>query len=168
MVLGPEHQAAFDQLKYSLEEEPVLRYSDVTKPVTLSVDSSGTGLEAILLQDNQLVAYVSKALIPTQSRYAQIEKELLTIVFGCEKFHDYIYGRQVNVETDHKPLATIFLKPLHERPLRLQKMLTKLMHYNTDVEYKIGKELFIADTLSRAYLPVLTFQIQEMSLMTLK
>ena len=48
----PEHQAAINQLKQSLVEEPVLRYYDVTKPVTLSVDSSGTGLGAVLLQDN--------------------------------------------------------------------------------------------------------------------
>ena len=81
----------------------------------------------------------------------------------CEKFHDYIYGRQVNVETDHKPLETIFQKPLHQSPLRLQKMLMKLMCYDLDVEYKKGKELFIADTLSRAYLPE-----AGMSLMTLK
>ena len=146
----PEHQAAFNQLKQSLVEEPVLRYYDVTKPVTLSVGSSGTGLGAVLLQDNQPVAYASRALTPTQTWYAQIEKELLAIVFGCEKFHDYIYGRQVNVETDHKPLQTIFQKPLHQSPLRLQKMLMKLMHCDLDVEYKKAKELFIADTLSIA------------------
>ena len=149
----PEHQAAFNQLKQSLVEEPVLRYYDVTKPVTLSVDCSGNGLGAVLLQDNQPVAYASRALTPTQTRYAQIEKELLAIVFSCEKFHDYIYGRQVNVETDRKPLETIFQKPFHQSPLRLQKMLMKLMRYDLDVEYKKGKELFIADTLSRAYLP---------------
>ena len=148
----PELQAAFNQLKQSLVEETVLRYY-VTKPVTLSVDSSSTGLGAVLLQDNQPVAYASRALTPTQTRYTQIEKELLAIVFGCEKFYDYIYGRQVNVETDHKPLETIFQKPLHQSPLRLQKMLMKLMRYDLDIEYKKGKELFIADTLSRAYLP---------------
>ena len=135
-----------------MTEEPVLKYYDVIKPVTLSVDSSSTGLGAVLLQDNQPVAYASRALTPTQTRYAQIEKELLAIVFGCEKFHDYIYGRQVNVETDHKPLETIFHKPLHQSPLRLQKMLMKLMRYDLKVQYKTGKELFIADTLSRAYL----------------
>ena len=135
----------------------------MTKPVTLSVDSSGTGLGAVLLQDNQPVPYASRALTPIQTRYAQIEKELLPIIFGCEKFHDYIYGRQVNVETDHKPLETIFQKPLHQSPLQLQKMLMKLMCYDLDVEYKKGKKLFIADTLSRAYLPE-----AGMSLMTLK
>ena len=150
----PEHQAAFNQLKQSLVEEPVLRYYDVTKPVTLSVDSSGTGLGAVLLQDNQPVAYASRALTPTQTRYAQIEKELLAIVFGCEKFHDYIYGRQVNVETDHKPLETIFQKPLHQSPLRLQKMLMKLKVLCLSCTRHQGHNaLFIADTLSRAYLP---------------
>ena len=56
------------------------------------------------------------------------------------------------METDHKPLETIFRKPLHQSPLRLQKMLMKLMRYDLKVQYKTGKELFITDTLSRAYL----------------
>ena len=160
----PEHQAAFNQLKQFLIEEPVLRYYDVTKPVILSVDSSGTGLGAVLLQDNQPVAYASRALTPTQTLYAQIEKELPAVVFGCEKFHDYIYGRQVNVETDHKPLETIFQKPLHQSPLRLQKMLMKRMRYELDVEYKKSKELFTADTLSRAYLPEAGTELDDLEI----
>ena len=43
----------------------------------------------------QPVAYASRALTDCQKKYAQIEKELLAIVFGCDKFHDYIYGRTV-------------------------------------------------------------------------
>jgi hypothetical protein len=59
------------------------------------------------------VAYASRALSPAQQRYAQIEKELLAIVFACEKFHQYIFGKKVQVETDHKPLVSIFKKPLN-------------------------------------------------------
>ena len=63
------------------------------------------------------MAYASKSLTVNQQNYAQIEKEMLAIVFGCVKFHDYIYGLpNVTVETDHKPLETILTKPLHAAP----------------------------------------------------
>ena len=93
-------------------------------------------------------AYGSRAL----TAYAQIEKELLAIVYGCEKFHQYLYGRDIKVESDHKPLESIFKKPLHQAPMRLQRMLLRLQRYTLKVTYKPGKELYIADTLSRAFL----------------
>lgn len=98
------------------------------------------------------VAYGSRALTDAQKRYAQIEKELLAIVYGCEKFHQYIYGKEVEVESDHKPLESIFKKSLHQAPPRLQRMLLRLQRYNLKVTYKPGKEMHIADALSRAYL----------------
>jgi len=103
------------------------------------------------MQNGQPVAYASRALTPTETRYAQIEKELLAIVFGCENFEAYTHGRDVvQVETDHQPLETILRKPLHSAPSRLQRMLLRLQKFTLNVKYKRGKELFLADTLSRA------------------
>ena len=86
-------------------------------------------------------------------RYAQIEKELLAIVFACERFDAYIYGRQtVRVETDHQPLELIVKKSLNIAPTQLQRMLLRLQRYCLDVTYKKGKQMYLADTLSRAYL----------------
>ncbi len=65
---------------------PVLAYYDVTKPVTIQCDASQTGLGAALLQDGYPIAYSSRALTATERNYAQIEKELLAIVYACEKF----------------------------------------------------------------------------------
>ena len=62
----------------------------------------------------------------------------------------------VTIETDHKPLENIALKSLHSAPKRLQHMLMKTQKYNLRINYKKGKEMFLADTLrhpSRAYLP---------------
>jgi len=84
-----------------------------------------------------------------KKKYAQIEKEALGIAFGCHRFHQYIFGRKVQVETDHRPLESIFKKPLVLCPLRLQRILIKLQQYELVVKYKSGKKLFIADTLSR-------------------
>lgn len=98
---------------------PILRYYDPSKPLTLSVDASSKGLGAVLIQNQRPVAYASRALTQTQQRYSQIEKETLAIVYGCNKFHEQVYGREVLIETDHKPLQSIFHKPLHKTPPRL-------------------------------------------------
>ena len=80
--------------------------------MTLQCEASQHGLGVALLQKGQPVAYASRALTPAESKYAQIEKELLTIVFACERIEPFIFGRDlVNVETDHKPLEAIVLKP---------------------------------------------------------
>jgi hypothetical protein len=145
------HQVAFQELKEECSKQPTLRYYDVSKPVRISADNSKSGLGAVCLQEGQPVAYASRALSPAQERYAQIEKELLAIVFACEKFHQYIFGKKVQVETDHKPLVSIFKKPLNDCPMRLQRMLLRLQQYDLEVEYKKGAELYVADALSRAY-----------------
>ena len=60
----------------------------------------------------------------------------------------------MQLETDHKSLEAIFRKPLNESPLRLQRMLLRLQRYDLEVSYKPGSELYISDTLSRAYLDI--------------
>ena len=82
--------------------------------MTLRVDSSQSGMGAAILQEGRPIAYASRALAEAETRYAQIEKELLAIVFGTEKFYQYIYGRLTAVQTDHKPLESIFKKPLNK------------------------------------------------------
>ena len=88
---------------------PVLKYYNINEEITLECDASQYGLGAAMKQNGQPVAYASRALTQTESQCTQIEKELLAIVFACERFTDYIYGRaSVNIETDHKPLEIIF------------------------------------------------------------
>ncbi len=101
---------------------PVLQYYDPSVPVKVQVDASQTGLGAVVMQNGQSIAYASKSLTSTQQAYTQIEKEALALVFGCEKFHHYLYGRDFVAETDHKPLEIIMKKPLHLVPMRLQRM----------------------------------------------
>ena len=147
-------QSALDSLKKAVTSTPVLRYYNLKEEATLQCDASQSGLGAALTQNGQPVTYASRALTPTEMGYAQIEKELLAIVFTCERFEAYIYGREVvHVETDHQPLETIVLKPLNRAPKRLQRMLLRLQKYNLRVRYKKGTQMFLADTLSRAHLP---------------
>ena len=79
-----------DAVKKALTEAPVLRYYDVTKPVTIQCDASDTGLGVVLLQGGQPICYASRALTDTERRYAQIEKELLGMLWSCDKFDQYI------------------------------------------------------------------------------
>ena len=124
-------QTAFEKLKEAVTRTPVLRYYCLDEEVTLQCDASQSGLGATLMQNGQPVAYASRALTPAETRYAQIEKELLAIVFACDRFDSYVYGRHlVNVETDHKPLEPIFVKPLASAPQRLQRMLMRLQKYS--------------------------------------
>lgn len=137
--------------KTSRESSTILKYYNVHEEVTIQCDASEVGLGATLLQNGQPVAYASRALSQTEQCYAQIEKECLAIVFACERFDHYIYGKDhITVQSDHKPLEIIFKKYLLSAPKRLQRMLLRLQKYNLDVVYTRGKELYIADTLSRA------------------
>ena len=150
---SPKEEKAYRELQHILTKAPVLAYYDVSKPLVLSVDASSKGLGAAIIQQGRPVAYASRALMDCETRWAQIEKELLAIQYGCKRFHDYVAHRKVLVESDHKPLESIFKKPLYKAPMRLQRMLLALQQYEIEVTYKKWSELYIADTLSRAYLP---------------
>lgn len=139
------------EIKKALTEAPVLKFYDPGKPVLVSVDASQHGMGACLLQEGHPIAYASRSLNKAERNYAQIEKEMLAIVFGTSKFHEYIYAKpNVNVETDHKPIECLYKKPLGSAPPRIQRMMTKIQNYDIQVKYKPGKELHIADALSRA------------------
>ena len=144
------HENAFTRIKEAATQAPVLRYFDPAQKTVLQCDASDTGLGATLLQNGQPVAYASRSLTDTERNYAQIEKELLAIVFGAEKFNQYTYGRKVYVESDHKPLEVIYGKPLVAAPKRLQRVLLRLQKYDLEIGFKPGQHMYLADTLSRA------------------
>ena len=123
---------------------PVLKYYDPEAELVLQCNASETRLGPALMEDGKPVT--------TERNYAQIEKELLAIVFGADRYHQFTYGRRVMVESDHKPQETIFSKPLASAPKRLQKMLMRLQRYDLIIQYKKGKEMYLADTLSCHYL----------------
>ena len=133
-------------------DAPVLKFYDVRQAVTVECDASLSGLGATLLQGGQPVAFASRELTPAEGCYAQIEKELLSVVVACERFDTYLYGRDtVHVKTDHQPLDAICKKDLASAPKRLQRMLSRLQRYNIDVKYQKGENMVMSDPLSRAY-----------------
>lgn len=146
-------QTAFEQVKLMMTSTPVLAYYDPDKELTIQCDSSQSGLGTVLMQDGRPISYASRALSPAETRYAQIEKEMLAIIYSMEKFHQYTYGRHTVVYSDHKPLETIHKKPLYKAPKRLQRMMIRLQNYDVEIIYCKGEKMYLADTLSRAYLP---------------
>ena len=148
-----QQQAAFDQVKQLVTSAPVLKFYNVAEEVTLQCDASDKGLGATLLQNEQPVAFASRALSRIEQNYAQIEKECLAMLFAAERFSQYLLGRNmVTIHTDHKPLVPIFSKSIFHAPKRLQRMILKLQKYNLVLKYCPGSQMYIADMLSRAYL----------------
>ena len=105
-------------------------------------------------EQGQPISFASRALTSAEKNYAQIEKELLSLVFGIERHHQYTFGRRVVLWTDHRPLVSITRKPLTSAPKRLQRLLLRLLCYDVDVRYQQGTTMYLADTLSRASLPL--------------
>ena len=147
------HDAAFENVKGIITADPaqILAYYDPAKELTLQVDASQSGLGATIMQHGKPIAYASKSLSQTEQQYAQIEKELYAILYGYKRFHQFIYGRKVTVESDHKPLETILKKPIANAPPRLQRMMLQLQKYDLHIVHVPGKEIPIADSLSRIY-----------------
>ena len=135
---------SFDKVKDLLPQPPVLRYFDPKLQLQLQSDASQLGLGPYLMQGGHPIAYASWALI---------ENEMLSIVFRLEQFEQYAYGRKIRVETDHKPLESIFKKSILSVPKRLQRMLLCLQHFDLAVKYKKDSQMYLADTLSQALPP---------------
>ncbi|KAF0710957.1 Uncharacterized protein FWK35_00037749, partial [Aphis craccivora] len=146
--------SAFNKLKNVLTELTTLSNYNTEDNFTIQCDASEKALGCCLLQNNRPVYYASRCMSDTEQMYAQVEKEMLGIVFACKKFHKLIYGqRLVEIFTDHQPLISIMKKEINKIPNnRLKRMRLKLLIYNTDVKYCPGKYMYIADLLSRNYI----------------
>ena len=130
----------------------LLRYYDRNLPVTAQADASLRGLGACLIQkhkgEDQPIAFTSKSLTDAETRYANIERELLAIVFACQHFSTYLLGRSFIADSDHKPLEMTAMKNFANAPPHLQRMLLELQRYDV-TKYRPGKEMQLADALSR-------------------
>ena len=144
------HLDAFEAIRKKAMQDITLQFYDPEKPVELSVDASAHSLGAVLLQEGKPIEFASKSLTETQQGYSQIEKEMLAVLFGCTRFHYYLFGRQVTIETDHKPLVGLVVKDLNMLTARLATMRLRLLSYDFDLVWKPGKYMILADTLSRA------------------
>ena len=140
------YNAAFQWVKEAVISDTTLRYFDPALPVTIQVNASQVGLGATLLQNGKPVAFVSKSLTKTECWYANIE--MLTTIFGVERFWTYIYSRSFTIESDHKPQESISQKNLADTPAHLQCMLLCLQGYDYTICYHPSKDMVLPNTLS--------------------
>ncbi|PFX30124.1 Uncharacterized protein K02A2.6 [Stylophora pistillata] len=118
----------------------------------------GTVLSRVINDGTErLIAFGSRTLTKTEQKYAQIDKEALSIIWGVKKFHMYLFGRPFTLYTDHRPLTSIF-PPRKSIPVvtvaRLQHYALFLAGYDYSIQYKNTKVHSNADGLSR--LPLVT------------
>ena len=137
------------KIKDLICKEMSLTYFNPSKDTSLPVNASNKGLGSVLLQEGKPIAFASKTLTEMEQRYANIERELLAVVWGAERLRTYLYGCKFQVESNHKPLEMICLKNLIAAPPHLQRMLLRLQEYDQDIIYHPGKEMTLADGSSR-------------------
>ena len=138
------------------KEGKLLKYYKPDLDLYLETDASGVAIGMALLQSENNKreslyprTYGSKTLTSAETRYANIERELLGVVGALEKFHYFTFGRPVTVLTDHKLLISISKKALVNTPPKLQRLVLRLNNYNATLTWIPGKEMVFADHLSR-------------------
>jgi len=142
-----EAHRAFDTLKICLTHTPVLALPRFDEEFRLECDASGSGIRAILVQNNRPVAYFSKSLSGKNLMKSTYEKELMAVVLAVQHWRPYLLGRHLVVQTDHKSLKQLLQQKVING--NQQDWLAKLLGYNFDIVYKPGKENRRADSLSR-------------------
>ena len=152
---GASQEQAFSSVKAELSKPTTLTLYDPAAETKISADASSYGLGAVLLQKAaskwKPVTYASRSMSETERRYAQIEKEALALTWACDKFSMYVLGKKFRLETDHKPPVPLLgSKQLDSLPPRVLRFRLRLARYDYTIEHVPGKELYTADTLSRA------------------
>lgn len=142
-----EAQDSFESLKQAMVSTPVLALPNSDKPFVIDTDASDIGIGAVLMQDQQSVAFMSKALGPTHQKMPIYEKEFLAVIMVVEKWRPYLQRQEFIIRTDHRSLAYLNDQNLHSDMQR--KAMARLMGLQFRVVYRKGKDNEAADALSR-------------------
>ena len=144
----PEH-TAFDAIKAEFKKKIILPYFDRNKETILQTDVSKKGFGAVILQEEQPIYYASRALTSAEKNYQNLECEAQAAVWGMEKFHYFLYGRKFILQTDQKPLVSIFRKHMIDVSPRIQRITIRAWQYEFEPQHIPGRNNVIADSLSR-------------------
>jgi ribonuclease HI len=138
---------AFRTLRKLLTTAPVLAQPDNTKPFNVYCDASGTGLGCVLMQDNRVIAYASRALWNHEQNYPTHDLELAAVIHALKILRHHLMGTKCNIYTDHKSLKHIFTQA--DLNIRQRHWLELIKDYDLEVHYHPGKANVVADALSR-------------------
>ena len=142
----------------------VLHHPDFSKRFYLNCDASNLSLGAELYQEDEegnhlVVSFASRVLSSCKRNYTVTEKELLSVVFACLKFHTYILGYPLTIRSDHKSIS--FLKKCKLNHGRLTRWILILQEYNIQWEYVPGKQNIVTDGLSRVNTEKGTYETEQ-------
>ena len=144
----PEH-TAFDAIKAEFKKKIILPYFDRNKETILQTDASKKGFGAVILQEEQPIYYASRALTSAEKNYQNLEREAQAAVWGMEKFHYFLYGRKFILQTDQKPLVSIFRKHMIDVSPRIQRITIRAWQFDFIPQHIPSRINVIADSLSR-------------------
>ncbi|XP_055715629.1 uncharacterized protein K02A2.6-like [Phlebotomus papatasi] len=152
-----ECEQSFRRFKDILRSDLLLTHYNPHLPIIVASDASSHAIGCVAYHEfpdgsQKAFYHASRKLTDTESRYSQIEKEALGIIFAVKKFHRFIYGRKFTLLTDHKPLVSVFGNkkgiPVHTAN-RLQRWALILLGYDFDIRYTSTDRFGHADVLSR-------------------
>jgi hypothetical protein len=138
---------AFHTLRKLLTTAPVLAQPDNTQPFDVYCDASGTGLGCVLMQNNRVIAYASRALRNHEQNYPTHDLELAAVVHALKVWRHRFMGAKCNIYTDHKSLTYIFTQA--DLNMRQRRWLELIKDYDLEVYYHPGKANMVVDVLSR-------------------
>ena len=126
-----------------------LPYFDDNAETTLQMDACKKGLRACLIQKEEVTCYTSRDLTKTEQNYKNLEREAFRTIWGMEKFHYFLYEKEFTLETDQKPLVSIYKKHMIDISPRVQRLIVRSFPYlSFKVVYKKGTDIPVADALS--------------------
>ena len=137
-----EHYDNFNRLKMEVSNMSALQYFDVNAETTLQMDASKKGLGACIIQKGKVICYASKALTKSEQNYQNLGRKALGTIWGMEKFNCFLYGKEFTLETDQKPLLSIYKKHMIDISPRIQRLIVRSLPYLPfKVVYKKGVDI---------------------------
>ncbi|GJQ91058.1 reverse transcriptase domain-containing protein [Tanacetum coccineum] len=150
-IFSKECVESFNLLKKKLTEAPILVAPDWDLPFKIMCDASDFAVGVVLGQRKtkhfQPIHYASKTMADAQDHYTTTEKELLAVVYACEKFRPYLVLSKTIVYTDHSALKYLLAK--QDAKPRLLRWILLLQEFDVIIRDKKGAENLAADHLSR-------------------
>jgi transposase InsO family protein len=161
-VWNDECDKAFHTLREYLISAPVLTQPDMSKPFEVFCDALGIGLGCVLMQENRVIAYSSRALRSHEKNYPTHDLELAAVVHALKIWRHYLMGNRCDIFIDHKSLKYIFTQS--DLNMRQRRWLELIKDYDLEVYYHPGKASVVADALSRKHCNYVTLEPYNESL----
>ncbi|GFT15684.1 retrovirus-related Pol polyprotein from transposon opus [Trichonephila clavipes] len=144
---------SFEKCKTDLAEAALLSFPRSGLPLSLCTDASDFAVGAVLQQlENEgwkPIAFYSKKLNETQTRYSTYDRELLGIYLSVKHFKQLLEGNDFVIYTDHKPLTFAFKQKNEKASPRQQRQLQYISEFSCNIQHVLGKDNVVADALSR-------------------